>query len=53
MEGALGFAGHAVSDVMHRPGLLPADLTGQWYFVGSAIFDLMVGALCYLPLLKR
>jgi hypothetical protein len=50
---ALGFAGHAVTDVMHRPGLLPADLTAQWYFVGSACLDAVVGALCYLPLLKR
>ena len=50
---ALGFAGHAVTDVMHRPGMLPADLTAQWYFVGSACLDAVVGALCYLPLLKR
>jgi hypothetical protein len=50
---ALGFAAHAVTDVMHRPGLLPADLTGQWYFVASACLDAVVGALCYLPLLKR
>jgi hypothetical protein len=50
---ALGFAGHAVTDVMHRPGLLAADVAGQWYFVGSACVDAVVGALCYLPLLKR
>jgi hypothetical protein len=50
---ALGFAAHAVTDVMHRPGLLPADVAAQWYFVGSACLDAAVGALCYLPLLKR
>ena len=50
---ALGFAGHAVTDVMHRPGMLAADLAGQWYFVGSACLDALVGALCYVPLLKR
>lgn len=50
---ALGFAAHAVTDVMHRPGMLAADLAGQWYFVGSAVLDVVVGALCYLPLLKR
>jgi hypothetical protein len=50
---AIGFAAHAVTNVMHRPGLLPADLAPQWYFVGSACLDAAVGALCYLPLLKR
>jgi hypothetical protein len=50
---ALGFAGHAVTDVMHRPGLLPSDVAAQWYFVGSACLDAVVGALCYLPLLRR
>lgn len=50
---SLGFAAHAVTDVMHRPGLLPSDLTAEWYFVGSACLDAVVGALCYLPLLKR
>jgi hypothetical protein len=50
---AIGFAAHAVTDVMHRPGLLSPDLAGQWYFVGSACLDAVVGALCYLPLLKR
>ena len=50
---AIGFAAHAVTDVMHRPGMLPSDLAPQWYFVGSACLDAVVGALCYLPLLKR
>ena len=50
---ALGFAAHAVTDVMHRPGMLAADVAGQWYFVGGACLDVIVGALCYLPLLKR
>jgi hypothetical protein len=50
---ALGFAGHAVTDVMHRPGMLDADVAGQWYFFGGACLDVVVGSLCYLPLLKR
>jgi hypothetical protein len=49
---ALGFAAHAVTNVMHgRPA--PVGPGGRWYFVGSACLDAVVGALCYLPLLKR
>ena len=50
---ALAFAAHAVVDVLHRPGMLPDGLTPRWYAVGCAVFDLYVGALCYLPILRR
>ena len=50
---ALGFAAHAVLNVAHRPGLLPDGLAPQWYTVGCAIFDVVVGALCYFPILRR
>jgi hypothetical protein len=50
---ACGFGSHAVLDVMHRPGLLPDGLAPQWYIVGCASKDLLLGALCYLPLLRR
>jgi hypothetical protein len=50
---ALGFGAHAVSDVMHRPGLLADGLAPQWYIVGCAVVDLVLGALCYLPVLRR
>ena len=50
---ALAFAAHAVVDVTHRPGLLPEALAPRWYAIGCAVFDVYVGALCYLPVLKR
>lgn len=50
---ALGFAGHAILDIAHRPGVLPDALAPRWYTVGCATFDLFIGALCYLPILRR
>jgi len=50
---AVAFAAHAVADVLHRPGLLADGMAPQWYIVGSAVVDLALGALCYLPVLRR
>lgn len=50
---ALAFAAHAVVDVAHRPGLLPEALAPRWYAIGCAVFDVYIGALCYLPVLRR
>ena len=50
---ALAFAAHAVLSIAHRPGLLPDDLAPRWYTIGGAIFDVVLGALCYFPILKR
>jgi hypothetical protein len=49
---ALAFAAHAVIDVAHQPGALP-QIAPRWYVLGCAIYDLYIGALCYLPLLRR
>jgi len=38
--------------VAHRPGALPG-IAPRWYLVGCAIYDVYIGALCYLPILKR
>ena len=48
---AAAFAGHAVVDVLHRPGGLPPGLAPRWYIVGCGIVDVTWGALCYLPVL--
>jgi hypothetical protein len=50
---ALAFAAHAIVDVAHRPGLLPEALAPRWYSVSCAIYDVYIGALCYLPILRR
>lgn len=50
---AVAFAAHAVVDVAHRPGLLPSDVAPRWFFIGCAVYDLGVGALCYVPMLRR
>jgi len=50
---ALAFAAHAVVDILHRPGMLPDGLTPRWYAIGCAVYDLVIGSLCYLPILRR
>ena len=50
---ALAFAAHAVFAVAHRPGLLPDDIVPRWYTIGCAVYDVVIGALCYLPMLRR
>jgi hypothetical protein len=50
---AFAFAAHAVLDVAHRPGLLPEGIAPRWYLIGCALYDVYIGALCFLPILKR
>jgi len=50
---ALAFAAHAVVDVIHRPGGLPDGIAPRWYSLGCAVFDVYIGAVAYLPILRR
>jgi hypothetical protein len=50
---ALTFAAHAVFDVAHRPGALADGIAPRWYLIGCAVYDVYIGALCYLPILRR
>lgn len=50
---ALAFAAHAVFAVAHRPGLLPDAIVPRWYTIGCAVYDVFIGALCYLPIMRR
>lgn len=50
---ALAFAAHAFLDIAHRPGGLPDGIAPRWYLLGCAVYDVCIGALCYLPILRR
>lgn len=50
---ALAFGAHAIIDIAHRPGVLPADMAPRWYTVGCATWNVLLGAACYLPILRR
>jgi hypothetical protein len=50
---ALTFAAHALFDVAHRPGALADGIAPRWYLVACAVYDVYIGALCYLPILRR
>ena len=50
---ALGFAAHAVLDIAHRPGGLAEEIAPRWYTVGCASYNVLIGALCYFPILRR
>ena len=34
-------------------GMLPEALAPRWYSIGCAVYDVYIGALCYLPVLRR
>ena len=42
-----GFIAHALLQLVHRPGWLPADLAPMWYTAGSATYDLCMAAICF------
>jgi hypothetical protein len=50
---AMAFAAHALIDILHRPGMLSPDLAPRWFVVGCAVHDVVMGALCYLPVIRR
>lgn len=50
---ALAFLGHAVLDVLHRPGLLPEQLVPGWFARDCATLSAVVAALCYLAVRRR
>ncbi len=50
---ALGFLVHVGVDLLHGPDLLLADVAPRWYVIGCASHNVVAGALCYLPVLRR
>ena len=49
----LAFAAHALVDIMHRPYGFPIEIAPACYLIGCAVFNLFVGVLCYIPMLRR
>lgn len=50
---AIGFAGHAVVDLLHAARILPAEALPNWYATACAIYDVTIAAVCYLPIVRR
>jgi|TARA_B110000116_G_scaffold269976_1_gene287030 hypothetical protein len=50
---ALGFAGHAVVDLLHGAGTLPSSALPNWYATACAIYDVGIAGVCYLPIVRR
>ena len=50
---AAAFAGHAVVDVLHSVGILPAEALPNWYATACATYDVAIAAVCYLPIVRR
>ncbi len=50
---AVGFAGHAVVDLLHGAMVLPAEALPNWYATACAIYDVAIAAVCYLPIVRR
>lgn len=48
---ACAFGAHALVDIAHRPGLLPV-IAPRWLAVGGAAFDLVLAAICFVPVLR-
>lgn len=50
---ALAFLGHAVLDVLHRPGLLPEAIVPGWFARDCATLCAALAAVCYLAVRRR
>ena len=50
---AVAFIGHAVVDLLHGAGILPAEALPDWYATACAIYDVAIAAVCYLPIVRR
>lgn len=49
---AVAFVAHALLHVLPRP-VWWQPLAPRWYVVSAAVYSLVMGALCYLPMLRR
>ena len=50
---AAAWTAHAAAGLAHAAGLLPPEIVPGWYPPAGATYDVLVAALCYLPVLRR
>ena len=50
---AIAWGAHAMAALAHGAGLLPQEIVPGWYPAACATYDVLVAALCYLPVLRR
>ncbi len=50
---AIGFAGHAVVDLIHGAGALPTGALPAWFPTACAIYDVGIAGVCYLPIVRH
>ena len=50
---AIGFAGHAVVDLIHGAGVLPTGALPAWFPTACAIYDVGIAGVCYLPIVRH
>ena len=50
---AMAWGAHALVDLAHVTELLPASVVPAWYPTASAIYDVCMAGVCYLPVLRR
>ena len=41
------FLAHALLNIAHRPGWLPAEVAPHWFTVGCAIYDVYMAGVCF------
>lgn len=50
---AVAFLAHAIVDILHRPGWLPELIVPGWYARDCATLNVVLAALCYVPVFRR
>ena len=50
---AMAWGAHVLVDLAHIVDLMPSTVVPSWYASGCAVYDVVVAAICYLPVLRR
>ena len=50
---ACAWGAHALAALAHAASLLPPEIVPGWYPPACATYDVLMAALCYLPVLRR